>query len=531
MLFNRRTPQSAARPAGRLRLGTAAVAVLGLGVLTACGGGSGSSSEAPDSTTIKDLVVDVLAEPDSLDPFYRNTAEAQRYYRLVYSSLLQWNEDGTLAPDLAAEMPEVSKDRLTWTVKLREGVTFHDGSALTAADVVHTIEEAQDPENGAVWLAAMSYVESATAQGDDTVVLKLSEPYAYLDSKLAMLPIISDEDDYKPNATYATTGNGSGPYALASLKRGDALTLERNEDYYGEPMKFETITFKVVPEDASRIARLTNGDSHIVPDLPTDQVELVTKRDANAVTVESNVSRLFAYPSMKADRPTSNADFRLAIAYAADRQRIVDQVYSGAGRPNSTYLTYGTLYHDEDLGLAFGAEPDLAKAKEHLADSGVKLDRKFNIIAVNDPQVTSAATILQSNLKDLGIESTVESQDVAGFYANLVSGDYDLILFDAPASTSTGFAPDYVNGGLNSKAANNFAKFADPEMDKLLDVAMTAQGEAAQAEAWRAVQQRDVETQGNIQLVVSQSSQAWSKQLVGYEPSALLWLNTLRDVK
>ncbi|NPC97604.1 ABC transporter substrate-binding protein [Nocardioides sp. zg-DK7169] len=531
MKFNRRSPQAAGRQVGRLRLGTAAVAALGLGVLTACGGGSGTSDSAPESTTIKDLVVDVLSEPDSLDPFYRNTAETQRYYRLVYSSLLQWNEDGTLEPDLAAEMPEVSKDGLTWTVTLREGVTFHDGSPLTASDVVHTIEEAQDPQNGAVWLAGMSYVKSAAAQGDDTVVLTLSQPYAYLDGKLAMLPIISDEDDYKPNATYATTGNGSGPYALSSLKRGDSLVLERNEDYYGEPMKFETITFKVVPEDASRIARLTNGDSHIVPDLPTEQVDLVTERGANAVTVESNVSRLFAYPSMKADRPTSNADFRLAIAYAADRQRIVDQVYGGAGRPNSTYLTYGTLHHDEDLGLAFGAEPDLDKAKEHLAASGVKLDRKLSIIAVNDPQVTSAATILQSNLKDLGIESSVESQDVAGFYANLVSGEYDLILFDAPASTSTGFSPDYVNGGLNSQAANNFAKFADDEMDELLEVALTAQTKEEQAEAWRAVQQRDIETQGNIQLVVSQISQAWSKQLVGYEPSALLWLNTLRNVK
>ncbi|WP_127480111.1 ABC transporter substrate-binding protein [Nocardioides pantholopis] len=526
MLFTRRGTGT-----GRHRLGLAAVTALSLGVLTACGGGSGSSDDAPESTTIKDLVVDVLAEPDSLDPFYRNTAEAQRYYRLVYSSVLQWNEDGTLAPDLAAELPSVSEDGLTWTIKLRPDVTFHDGSALTAADVVHTIEEAQDPENGAVWLSGVAYVKSAKAQGDDTVVIELTEPYAYLDSKLAMIPIISDEDEYAPNKTYATTGNGSGPYRFESLKRGDALKLVRNEGYYGDAYKFETVTFKVIPEDASRIARLTNGESHIVPDLPTDQVELVSKRGAKAETVENNVSRLFAYPSMNADRPTSNVDFRLAIANAIDRQRIVDQVYGGAGRPNSTYLTYGTLHHDEELGESFGEKPDLDKAKEHLAASGVDLDRKLNIIAVKDPNVVSAATIVQANLKELGIEATVDSQDVAGFYANLVSGDYDLILFDSPASTSTGFAPDYVNGGLNSKAANNFAKFKDEQMDALLDTAMTAQGEEAQAEAWRAVQERDVQTQGNIQIAVSQISEAWSNQLAGYQPSATLWLNTLRDVK
>ncbi|PVG80772.1 hypothetical protein DDE18_21205 [Nocardioides gansuensis] len=516
------------------RLGAAVALATSLGVLAACGGGGGDSGEAsgPEENQVTDLVVDVTNEPDSLDPFYRNTAEAQRYYRLVYSSLLQWNEDGSLSPDLAAEMPEASKDRLTWTIPLREGITFHDGTPLTADDVVHTVTEAKDPENGAVWLSGLAYVESATAVDELTVELQLSEPYAYLESKLAMLPILSDEDDYAPNETYATTENGSGPYTLQALKRGDSIELARFEDYYGDPYAFETITLKVVPEDASRIARLADGQTHIVPDLPVDQIDLVTRRGANAEVIEGQISRLFAYASMNGDRPTSNVDFRLAIAHAVDRQRIVDQVYGGAGRPNSTYLTYGTLFHDEELGLFFGEEPNLEKAREHLEASGVDLDRTFKIIAVKDAQVTSAATILQANLKELGLDVSVESQEVAGFYEALVTGEFDLILFDSPASTSTGFAPDYVNGGLNSKAANNFAKFADDEMDRLLDTAMTAETEEAQEEAWHAVQERDLETQGNIQLVVSQGAQGWSDQLgEDYQPSSLLWLNTLRNLE
>lgn len=524
----KRTPRGH-NPFRRAGVATAAVACL---VLAACGGGDNSGSSGGAENSVKDLVVDVLAEPDSLDPFYRNTAETQRFYRLTYSSLLKWNEDGTLAPDLAAELPEVSDDRMTYTIKLREGVKFHDGSVLDANDVVNTIDLAQDPENGAVWLSGLTYVEEATAVDDLTVELKLSEPFTYLDGKLAMLPILSDEDDYATNQTYATTENGSGPYKLREMKRGDSLVLERNEDYYADAYAFETITFKLIPEDASRIARLTNGESHIVPDLPSDQIDLVKDRGANATVVENNVSRLFAYPSMKEGRPTANTDFRLAIAHAVDRQRIVDQVYGGAGRPNSTYLTYGTLFHDEELGEFFGAKPDLDKAKDYLNSSGVDLDRDFNIIAFNVPKVVNAATILQANLKDLGIKASVDAQDVAGFFGAMSSGDYDVILFDSPASTSTGFTPDYVNGGLNSKAANNFAKFADDEMDALLDAAMTADGEQEQADAWKAVQQRDVETQGNIQFVISQTAQGWSDKLGGdYEPSALLWLNTLRDVK
>lgn len=520
------------RGVARARTGVAVLTAVGLVALAACSGDrDDNTSNGPQSTTITDLVVDSPVEPDSLDPFYRNTAEAQRFYRLTYSSLLKWNEDGSLAPDLATALPEVSADGLTWTIKLRSGVTFHDGSPLTAEDVVFTFETAKNPENGSVWLSALQYMKSITAVDPTTVVLTLTEPYAYMSSRLAMIPILANEKPYKVNDTYATSENGSGPYTLAELKRGDLIKLERNPNYYGEEPPFKTITLKVVPEDASRIARLLNGESHILPTVPVEQVELIKRRGANAKIVEKNVVRLFLYPSMLSSRPTSNVDFRLAIAWAADRQRIVDQVYGGAGRPNSVYLTYGSLYHDEALGMTFGAKPNVEKAKQHLAASGVKLNRKLNIIAVNKPTVVSAMTILQANLKEIGIEATVEAQEVAGFYSALVSGEYDLIAFDSPASTSAGFAPDYVNGGLNSKAANNFAKFKDPEMDRLLEAAMTARTEQEQAAAWKAVQERDVVTQGNIQLVAAQTAEAWSKELVGYEPSALLWLNTVLDVK
>jgi peptide/nickel transport system substrate-binding protein len=209
-----------------------------------------------------------------------------------------------------------------------------------------------------------------------------------------------------------------------------------------------------------------------------------------------------------------------------DRQAVVDHVFKGAGRPNSTYLTYGTQYHDEDLGLHFGEGPDLDQAREHLAASGVELDRPFSIIAFNQPAIVEAATILQANLADLGIKSTVDAEEVAGFYPKMISGEYDLILYNSPSSISTGFAPDYVNGGLNSTSSSNFNGFSDPELDRLLNAAMVAAPED-QAEAWRKVQELDVTLQGNIQIAISQNSQAWSDKLGDYRPSNLAWFNTL----
>ncbi len=508
------------------RLAAAAV-VLPL-ALAGCSGSDDSGGDGGSGgARVDDLVVDTLNAPDSLDPLYRDTPEAEQVYRLTHSTLLRWREDQSLTTDVAAEMPEVSEDGLHYTVQLRDGVTFHDGSELTAEDVVFTYQEAADPENGSVWLSSTAFIESIEATDEHTVDLTLSEPYAYLDSRLAMIPIISSEQDYVPNETWAQKSNGSGPYRLESAKRGETLSLARFADYYGEAPAYDTVTLQVVPENAARIARLANGESHVVPDLPADQIDLVRKRGQHAETVEGNTSRLFAWPSQKKGRPTTDTDFRLALAWAIDRGAIVEQVFHGAGRPNSTYLTFGTQYHDEDLGLHFGEDPDLDKAREHLAASGVKLDRKLNIIAFNQPAIVQAATIIQANLAELGIEATVDAEEIAGFFPKMVSGDYDLILYNSPSSISTGFAPDYVNGGLNSTSSSNFNGFADSELDTLLNTAMVAPP-AEQPAAWKAVQERDLELQGNIQIVVSQNSQAWSTDLgEDYRPSNLAWFNTL----
>lgn len=482
----------------------------------------------PSASQVTDLVVDVLTEPDSLDPMYRNAVEAQRYYRLVYSTLLRWQEDGSVQPELLTELPEISEDGLVYDLTLREGITFHDGSPRTADDVVFTFGEAKDPENGSVWLSALAYVDKVEAVDEYGVRLTLSEPYAYMESRLAMIPIIPDETDYVVNETYAASGNGTGPYRLDEIKRGDEIVLVKNEDYFGQAPQFESITLKLVPEDSSRIARVTNGESHIAPAIPANQVDLVRSRGAFAETVEANLTRVFFIPSMKEGRPTANADFRQAIAWAVDRRQIIDHVYHGAGRPTSTYLSYGQLYHDEALGLTFGERPDLEKAKALLESSGVDTSQTFTIISANTPDLVNAATIIQQNLTELGLKVEVSAEETAAYYPKLVSGDYDVILYGSPVASVGGFAPDNVNGGLNSTSANNFNGFADAEMDELLHRALTGRTDAELAEAWRAVQERDLVTQGQIELVVTQISEAWSADLgESYKPSNLPWLHSL----
>lgn len=421
----------------------------------------------------------------------------------------------------------MSEDRLTWRITLREGVTFHDGTPLTAEDVVYTYEQAANPENGAVWAASLNFMESIEAEGDHEVVIRLSEPYTYFDGILAVVPIISSEREYAPNETYATTENGSGPFKLESLNRGTSIELVRYDDYFGAPSPYERISLKLVPETASRVAMLTDGTADIVPDLPPEQAKLVEERGAAVSDARALGSRMFLYPSMHPDRPTSDADFRLALAAAIDRQVIVDQVYAGGGEPNSTYVTTGSAFADEELADHFGDRADLETAKRHLENSGVTLDRPLELIVWNRSDLVKAAPILQQNFEALGFDVKVEVQEVAGFYPALVSGEYDLILFTSSMGISSGFNPDGVYGGLYSTAPNNFNKFANSEMDVLLDAAMVAPKGPEAMDAWRAVSELDVQTQGQIQILVSASLEAYNPELEGYEPAALPWLTGL----
>lgn len=362
-----------------------------------------------------------------------------------------------------------------------------------------------------------------------TVEVTLTSSYSYFEHRMAMVPIISADKEFVLNETYARTSNGSGPYQIDKVERGKSVTLTVNPNYAGEKPPFETITFNVVAEASARIARLANHESHLAPDLPAEMVDVAKQRGINVKIVETNVMRVFAYPSQKAGRPTANQDFRLAIAWAIDRSKIASDAFNGAARPNSTYLTYGLQYHDEQLGLTFGDKPDLDRAKQHLAASGVKPGQKLTITVLNTPELVKTATIVQANLKELGLAAEVRAEEIAAIVPQLMSGDYDLALLSSGATLSVGFAPDAVYNGLYSKSAANFAKFADPQMDKLLETALTARAEDERARAWRAVQQRDVETQGNIQIVAAQNVQAWSDQFTSFKPSSLAWFNTLLD--
>lgn len=514
--------------AGPRRMATCLVAGLAL-VLSACGSGStsGGAEKAggppqPGGT----ITIDWVANPTTLDPLRYNVFGTYNLVGLVYSTLWRWTEDGELENELAAGEPKVSKDGLSLTIPVREGVTFHDGTDLTAEDVAYTIEQVIDTENAAIWYSGLAPITEVAVPDPTTVKLTLERPHDPLIGMLAQVPIISADEEYQPVETYAQTMNGTGPFKFVSWKKGVQVELERNDDYFVEELPYaDKVVMRTVTEDASRMANVVNGSADVMPMVPFNQVESLKKRGVEVKVTPDSALSPWIFPSMKAGRPTANADFRRAVAWAIDRGAIVDTVFKGIAEPASTMHSNGTPHWDEELGNTYGDEADLEKAKEALAASGVDTDTSLELVVRNEPISIAMGTIIQANLRDLGLDVRVSPEEAASYIPKLGSGDFDLIMLPIEIGLTSGYSTNYVISSLHSESGANYTGFKDAELDDLLIEAVSAPEDPAAA--WRAVQERELELVPLIPTVTARYVEAYSNRLQGHTPSSLF---SLRDL-
>ncbi|MFC6152697.1 ABC transporter substrate-binding protein [Nocardioides yefusunii] len=505
----------------------AALASVAALALTACGGTESTEKKSAGTPTAGGTItVDLTSEPSHLDPLKFNTLPASALSGLVYSTLYRWTEDGELVNDIATAAPSVSSDGLTVTIPIRDDVTFHDGSPLTAEDVKYTIEQVKNPDNASIWSAGLGPIAKVETPDDTTVVVHLERRHGVLQGMFAHVSIISADTPYVAGDTYAQTMNGSGPYKFVSWKRGQQVELERNEDYFLDDKAYaDEIVLRTVKEDATRMVNIAQGNSDVMPMVPFNQIQALEGRGVKVEITESSAHMPTLFPSMKKGRPTADADFRKALAWAIDRGQIVDTVFKGVAEPASTLIATGTQHWNEELGHTYGEDADLAQAKKHLAASGVKAGTKLEVIVRNEPLSISAGTILQANFKALGLDVSLSPQEPAAYFGTLATGDFDLMLLPIDAGLSSGYTPFYEYSAYKSGSGGNYTGFSDAELDELLEAAVS--DPADPDAAWAAVQQRELEVVPLIPTVTARYVEATSERLQGHSASSLF---SLRDL-
>ncbi len=338
----------------RLALLLALVLTLGL---TACSG----DAQAPagkDSVTIA-----IGSEPETLDP---TKGWGHGYAPIIQSTLVRYTSDLTFENDLATGY-SLSDDGLVWTFTIRSDAYFTDGEKVTASDVAFTLETAKAAQGS----VDLTYMESAAAQDDTTVVITLSQPTSILLNTLASVGIVPE---HAYSESYGVNPVGSGPYKFVEWRSQEQLLLAANEDYYGGAPAIKNVTIVFMSEDAA-LAAVQAGQVDVAYSTATLGTTAVDGYHVEAITSADN--RGFTLPVLPdegkvtesgapvGNNVTCNLEIRQAIAYAIDRQMIADAVLNGFGRPAYSEND-GMPWNNPEVAI----ETDVEYAKQLLANAG-----------------------------------------------------------------------------------------------------------------------------------------------------------------
>ena len=423
-----------------------------------------------------DLVIATLSDAVSLDPHGSNDVPSANVCISIYESLVHFDQNSVLQPLLATDWEAI--DDLTWEFTLREGVTFHDGSDFNAEAVKASFDRLLDPEIASPRLFLFSMLEEVIVVDDYTVQFVTQFPFAPLPAHLAhsggaIISLAAIEADYAEMAAGNEAGTylaqnpvGTGFFKLESWDPGDQLILVRNDDYWGENARLDSVTWRVVPESLTRLSELETGFAHIANPVEPSDISRVENMDNARMNVTSVT--VMAYIGYNLDKaPYDDIRVRQAISMAINKNDIIEGAYEGTAIPAEGPIAPGVFGHDPNIS---GLPYDVDKAKELLAEAGYEDGFEATIWTNDNPVRVMIAEYLQSELRELNIDVSVEVVEWGAYLDGTAAGEHEMFILGWSTPT---LDADYALYALfhsdNVGAPGNRAFYRSDEADALLD--------------------------------------------------------------
>ena len=249
-----------------------------------------------------------------------------------------------------AKSIDVSDDGLTYTFQLHEGVKFHDGTELTAADVAYTYDYYRNPDNGAPIVGAFTGIGSVDAPDKYTVQVNMDDVNAASLASWATVPIVQSAYHAEVGEdTYRTAPIGTGPYKLKEWRPAEFTELEAFDDHFRGRPHIDILREDIVPEPSVRMIALQTGeaDSAVWPLLVEDSIFL--ESDPGFVVFRTLANSIKHFPLNNSIPQLAQKEVRQAMMHALDRQRIIDELWNGAAQVSHSNLTPGSPYHNTEL--------------------------------------------------------------------------------------------------------------------------------------------------------------------------------------
>lgn len=485
------------------------VALIGALTLAACSTGSAVDLDGGDSAQSGAVLSAAIAgEPDQLDPHKTTAYFSFEVLENVFDTLVQPDENLEMQPALA-ESWELSDDQLTWTFTLREGVTFHDGSPFTSADVAYSLNRIIDEELANAW--RLSAITDISTPDDTTVVITVGQPSPNLLSNLGGykgMAIV--ERDNVESGDITTKPVGTGPFSLASYTQGDTIKLSANADYWDGAPKIGGVTFSFLSEGNTAVAALKSGEIQWTDSIPTQQ--LAQLQDDASLEVGLEPSTDYWYLALNEKRkPYDDKRVRQAIAYAIDRDAIAQVTSYGTAAVNQLAIPTESAWYTEFDEYS----TDIAQAKQLLADAGVaEGSLTLDLLASSDyPETVTAAQVIADNLAPLGIKVSIRQPDFATWLDEQNSGNFDMLMMAWLGNIDP---DDFYYAQHHSNGASNAQGFSNARVDELLDAGRTETDTAARKALYDEAATLIAEEASYIYLYNPSVIQAWQPTVEGY---------------
>ena len=445
------------------------------------------------------LVVGLVAEPVNLDPAQVTDLNSNRVGRRIVETLATFPDESTQIVPGLAESWTVSKDGLRYTFKLRKGISFHDGTPLNAEAVKFSIERqinAEHPFNKLGKYPFANYffgnVKAVEVVDPSTVEFVLKEPRA---SFLAILTagaasIVSPTAVKKLGVDYALQPVGTGPFRYVAWDRGQRVVLERNAQYWKSPVKVERVIYRPIVEDQARLTELLTGALDLIVGTPPDFVAQLENNPK--VTLLKQVGAHVWYLGINNQKkPFDDKRVRQALNYAVNKEAIVRDVLKGTGSMSAGPVLPGTWGADAGL-KPYPYDPE--RARKLLADAGYPGGFTTSMWVPESgsgmQSPVAMATVMQSNLKAVGVNVTLQTFEWGAFIAKLRSKEQELFALSWMAGNED---PDMVmypllHSSQWTPGGPNRALYKSDTFDELLRQARLTTDQAKRAELYRQAQ-------------------------------------------
>lgn len=486
-----------------------------------------TATEGTASTEPKDggnLIIGVAADPVILNPNYAGDRVSLTINQALYAPLFQVN-NGEKTFYLADSLT-LSEDNLTYTLKLKSGLTWHDGEKLTADDVVFTIDSILDESQNSMLRSNLVFGDKAikAVKVDDlTVDFQLPQVSPAFEATLVQVfpipkHIYENETDIEKSTKNAAP-IGSGPFKFKEYKTGEYVTLERFDNYFDGKPHLDSVTYRIAKDTNAANLALQNGEINIKYLDPQDVATIEASNNFEILPYSEGRLSYLLFNANSDRGALANKEVRQALSLALSRDEIIQAAYTSNeyADPAKSFLTPDALFYTNEL-TSF--DNDVDKAKELLQSAGVS-DLKLRLIVSSGNKAQEAISLyVQQKLKAIGAEVELQNMDSTAYgqkFSDMNSTDFELAI----AGYIMGYDPDAYRILYTSDADSNYSHYNNAEVDKLFNEGAGEADVTKRGEVYKKIQELIADDAPIYPIAYTKTIVAVSKNYGGLEEAVL----------